>query len=482
MILYIIMAMTALSVIAFCKSQEMMNAWTMLHALSALLLSLSFLAQPLPLYYFESQFLFIDHLSVYEMLIAAFIFLIAAIYARGYVGCMIAHKEMHAKTLKPFYLAFNALMISIFMAFCANNLALFWLFTELTTLFSAILIVTPNAKENIAVALSYVFIASTSMLFSFIGLILLFGLTKHALGAGTLNWNQILAASAQLPPSALALTAIFLFIGFATKSGIVPFHSWLPHAHAIAPSVISTILSGVMLNVGMYGLLRVYAIMRPTAAQPIVSKLFITFGLLSIGLAALTMLTKRNLKRLIAFSSIENMGLLLVGIGIGTPAAIFWTLFHVLSHSFAKALLFLLSGIIRLEYHSVQADDVDHLLTRQPLASFGLILGGLAIIGTPMMPNFLSKMGILLQLGAISLPLVLLAALLFMLVAAAFALFMMNMFSRQREQGQTQRTFTVPLTMHLAILVLIFALLICGVVIPTPLKETLTQAVSNLNI
>ena len=483
MIIYLIIAIAALAVIAVCKSHEMMNLGTILHAALALLLALSFLRWELPVYYFANQALFLDHLSVYEMLIATFIFLLAAIYARGYIDHLVQHGEMHQKTVKSFYLALNALMTVILMAFCANNLALFWLFTELTTLFSAILIVTPNAKENIAVALSYVFIASTAMLFSFIGLILMFALTKHTLGTGTLNWSLILDQSAHLTPSALALAGIFLFIGLATKCGIAPFHSWLPHAHAIAPSVISTILSAVMLNVGMYGLLRVSALMRQTAAHGLMSTIFIGFGMFSIALSALTMLAKSNLKRLIAFSSIENMGLLLVGIGIGTPLAIFWTLFHVLSHSLAKALLFLLSGVIQLQYHSVQTDDIDDLFKWQPFASFGMIVGSLAVIGTPLMPTFLSKIGILFQLGTRSLPLLLLAAALFLLVAAAFALFMLKIFTPRT--GAAPRAivqFTTPATMNFALLVLLLALLICGVTVPVPLKTILHQAVSNLNL
>ncbi|GAK53195.1 hydrogenase subunit, NADH dehydrogenase subunit N-like protein [Candidatus Moduliflexus flocculans] len=481
MILYIFLTLVVMAAIALSKSHDMMNLWTVLHAAFALILSL-LLLRKLPVFYFDAQYMFIDHLSVFEMLIAAFIFLIAAIYARGYVEGMLRHQEMQAKTIKPFYLALNALMVSILLAFCSNNLALFWIFTELTTLFSAILIVTPNAKENIAVALSYVFMASTAMLFSFIGLILLFAVSKKTLGEGTLNWTTLTQHSAEFAPAMMSLAALFIFIGFATKSGVVPFHSWLPHAHAIAPSVISTILSAVMLNVGIYGLLRVYAILKPaTGSNGVFSTVCIAFGLLSIALSALTMLAKKNLKRLIAFSSVENMGLLLLGIGLGSPIAIFWVLFHVLGHSLAKALMFMLSGVIRLEYHQIHLDGVDHLLKRQPLASFGLIVGSLAVIGMPLSPIFMSKIGLMSELGSRSLPLLFVAIVLFMLVGAAFTRFMLTLFTQRRgDQNTTQ--FQTPFSIHLAIMILIFALILCGVALPSPLKTLLTDAVSNLNI
>jgi len=481
MMLYIFLVIVVIGAIVISKSHEMMNLWTILHAAFALILSL-LLLRKLPVFYFEGQYMFIDHLSVYEMLIASFIFLIAAIYAHGYVEGMVQHQEMQAKTIKPFYLALNALMVSILLAFCSNNLALFWIFTELTTLFSAILIVTPNAKENIAVALSYVFMASTAMLFSFVGLILLFAVSKSALSEGTLNWTTLTQHSAEFAPAMMSLAALFIFIGFATKSGVVPFHSWLPHAHAIAPSVISTILSAVMLNVGMYGLLRVYAVLKPaTGNNSVFSAVCIGFGLLSIAFSALTMLAKKNLKRLIAFSSVENMGLLLLGIGLGSPIAIFWVLFHVLGHSLAKALMFMLSGVIRLEYHQIHLDDVDYLLERQPFVSFGLIVGSLAVIGMPLSPIFMSKIGLMSELGSRSLPLLFLAILLFMLVGAAFTRFMITLFT-QRRGNQNTTKFQTPFSINLAILILILALIICGVALPSPLKTLLTHAVSNLNI
>ena len=481
MILYIFLTLVVMAAIALSKSHDMMNLWTVLHGAFTLILAL-LLLRKLPVFYFKDQAMFIDHLSVFEMLIAAFIFLIAAIYAHGYVEGMLRHQEMQAKTVKPFYLALNALMISILLAFCSNNLALFWIFTELTTLFSAILIVTPNAKENIAVALSYVFVASTAMLFSFIGLILLFAVSKNALNQGTLNWTTLTQHSAEFAPAMMSLAALFIFIGFATKSGIVPFHSWLPHAHAIAPSVISTILSAVMLNVGIYGLLRVYAILKPaTGSNGVFSAVCIAFGLLSIALSALTMLAKKNLKRLIAFSSVENMGLLLLGIGLGSPVAIFWVLFHVLGHSLAKALMFMLSGVIQLEYHHIHLDNTDHLLQRQPLASFGLIVGSLAVIGMPLSPIFMSKIGLMSELGSRSLPLLFMAIVLFMLVGAAFTRFMLTLFTQRRgDQNTTQ--FQTPFSIHLAIMILIFALILCGVALPSPLKTLLTDAVSSLNI
>ena len=141
-----------------------------------------------------------------------------------------------------------------------------------------------------------------------------------------------------------------IFIGFAAKSGIFPFHTWLPEAHAKAPSAVSAVLSGVLLNVGIYGIIRVFAIVHQTSAFAAVTPLLLLFGVLTIAIAAISMLPEKNLKKLIAFSSIENMGILLIGLAVATPLAIFWVIFHIMAHAFTKASLFFSAGILHRQY------------------------------------------------------------------------------------------------------------------------------------
>ena len=209
--------------------------------------------------------------------------------------------------------------------------------------------------------------------------------------------------------------------GLPRKAGIVPFHTWLPQAHAKAPSVISVLLSAVLLNIGIYGILRLYAVAHLTPAWHSVSLILIGFGALTIAVAALSMLPRGNVKKLIAFSSVEHMGFLLIGIGLGTPLVLFWVLFHILAHALVKTQLFFSSGILHQQYHSNQFEDMKDMFTLQPLAAWGLITGSMAIIGVPFFPVFLSKLNILIQLGNFSLPLLFFILLCFLLVAAAFA-------------------------------------------------------------
>ena len=391
--LYAAIGLTVLALIILAKTHNAMNALSKIHAASYFILTLYALSYSiLPAYYFADRYFFMDYLGAYEILISAFLFFLSAVYSKGYVEGLMKIGELDRGNLKLFYTAFNLLLIAVTYSFLSNNLALFWIFTELTTVFSAMLVVTLNAKKNIGAALKYIFIASTSMLFSFVGLIFIFTLTEHALGAGTLNWDVLMGNASQLSPKILFAAFAFLFIGFAAKSGIVPFHGWLPTVYAKAPSAISAILSGSVSSIGLYGILRAYAVLHQTTAASNVSFILLIFGFVSVAVAAFSMLAQINLKKLIAFSSIENAGIMLLGIWIGTPVAIFWVLFHMLAHALTKALLFFSGGVMHRQYGSMHVDKIKNALKLQPLASAGLIIGTAAIIGMPPFAIFLSKL------------------------------------------------------------------------------------------
>jgi hydrogenase-4 component F len=327
------LAMTLVRITDGQKRANYLNALSIGHSVVFLVLTIvALVALPLPSYFFV-RYMFVDTFSLYENLIACSVFVLASVYSRGYVRRLIQSGEIEVRELSLFYAAYNLLLTVVVFGFYSNNLALFWIFLELTTILSAVLIVTLNAKENIVAALKYLFTASTAMLFSIIGLILLFALTKHAGGVGVLNWDDLARQASTWAPGLFTFAFVFTFVGFAAKAGIVPFHTWLPQAHAKAPSVISVLLSSVLLNVGIYGIIKLYAIAHLTPAWHTVSTILIAFGGLTVAVAALSMLPRGNLKKLIAFSSVEHMGFLLIGIGLGTPLVLFWVLFHTLAHA-----------------------------------------------------------------------------------------------------------------------------------------------------
>ncbi|MGA9189214.1 MAG: proton-conducting transporter membrane subunit [Methanosarcina sp.] len=484
---YLAVGAVSLALILLSKSHRTMNAFSILHTLAFLVIGLyALLTTAVPAFEAGSEYFYLDHLSIYEVLIAALLFFLASIYANGYVESLMQAQELHRSNLKIFYTAFSLLLTTVTMAFFSDNLALFWIFAELTTVFSAALVAILSAKENIDAAFKYIFIASGAMLFSFIGLIFLYTLSGEVLGSGTLNWTVLTANATLLSPKMLTASFVFLFIGFAAKSGIFPFHTWLPDAHSKAPSAVSAILSGVLLNVGMYGILRMYAIVRQTQAEHLVSQFLMGFGLLTVAVAVLNMLLQKNLKMLIAFSSMEHMGIILLGIGVGTPLALFWTLFYVLAHSLTKASLFFSAGILHRQYESNLIKDMRDVLSLQPVAGWGFIIGSFAIVGMPPFPIFSAKFFILLEAFGFSKSLVFAVLLLLVIASAAFARFLIEAFTRSSKDtgiGESEtplHPYIVRKGMRFPILAIIFMILALGVFFPESLENLLNEIVHEL--
>ncbi|HEY3361423.1 MAG TPA: proton-conducting transporter membrane subunit [Methanosarcina sp.] len=484
---YLIVGAIALALITLSKSHRAMNAFFILHTLAFFAIGFyTLFTTAVPVFEAGSEYFYMDHLSLYEVLIAALLFFLASVYANGYVESLMQAQELHRNNLKIFYMVFSLLLTTVTLAFCSDNLALFWIFAELTTVFSAALVAILSARENIDAAIKYIFIASGAMLFSFIGLIFLYTLSGEVLGSGTLNWTLLFENAALLSPKMLTASFVFLFIGFAAKSGIFPFHTWLPDAHSKAPSAVSAILSGVLLNIGMYGILRMYAIVRQTQAEAMISQFLLGFGLLTVAVAVLNMLSQKNLKMLIAFSSVEHMGILLLGIGIGTPLALFWTLFYILAHSLTKAALFFSAGILHRQYKSNLIQDIKDVFSLQPIAGWGFILGSFAIIGMPPFPIFSAKFFILLEAFGFSKSLVFAVLLLLVIASAAFARFLIGAFTRSSKEAGIEGSeapllpYAVRNGMKFPILSILFLILALGVFFPEPLENLLNEIVYEL--
>lgn len=467
--------LTAL-IVAIVSSIRFMKAVTFLHALTiTVVFGYTLLATSLPVFFVGDLFLW-DTLAVYEILISAVIFLLASIYAIGYVDSLIKMGELNPKNVKFFYVIFNLLLLSVVLAFSANNLALLWIFAELTTLFSAILIVLLNAKENITAAIKYVFIASTAMIFSFMGMIFLVAASQQNIGISTLNWDLLLQNAKLLPPQLFVLSFILIFIGFAAKSGIVPFHTWLPPAYSKAPSIVNVLLSGSISNIGIYALIRMYAVAAQTSAKTFLSAILLIFGVISIGIAALSMVKRTNLKKLIAFSSIEHQGIMLVGISVG---AVFWVLAYIAAHTLAKTLLFFSAGVLHRQYRGVKSEFIHDIFSYQPLASWGLVAGSAAIIGLPLFPLFLPKFFILAKLGAFSSILLFVVLIFLLIVAGSISWFIINL---AKPRGKNIALYETPLSMKITLWLLIIFIIGLGVYFPEKLQAILRIAVQQLGL
>ncbi len=484
----VLTAVCALVMVAASRTHRQMNAVCILEGVLFLVLAGFVLLSGIPVSSFivRSQYFFIDHLGIYEVLITAVVFTLAAVYARGYVEGLLESRELGKGSLRLFYAAWALLLPIIVLAFFSDNLALFWIFAELTTVISAMLVAILYARENIDAAVKYIFIASVSMLFSFVGLIFLFEISRTATGSGTLNWTALIQQAPSFPAGMMVAAFALVFVGFAAKCGIFPFHTWLPEAHAKAPSAVSAVLSGVLLNVGMYGIIRVFAIVHQTPAVSTVAPLIALFGLFTVGIAAVSMLGEKNLKKLVAFSSVENMGILLLGIAVATPLAIFWVLFHVMAHSFTKASLFFSAGILHRQYRSPlssdAADEIRDVFRLQPLAAWGIIIGGLAITGMPLFPIFFSKLFILLQIGTVSLWEVLIVLVLLFIAASALGYYVITTFTQvsSPEHPTDIRQYPTPSGMKVPVIVLLCIILVLGIVFTNGEVTFLNQIVAEL--
>jgi len=486
---YVFCAVIALIFVAFSRTHRQMNATAIcLGLLYGAITGYILLCMQVPVNTFlvGSGYFFIDHLGLFEVIVATVIFTLAAVYARGYVENLLTSGELETGSLKIFYASWCLLELIIVIAFYADNLALFWIFAEMTTIISAMLVAILSAKENIDAALKYIFVASVAMLLAFVGLIFLFEIARSTQGTGTLNWTVLMQQASTFPPGMMITAFTLIFIGFAAKSGIFPFHTWLPEAHAKAPSAVSAVLSGVLLNVGIYGIIRVFAIVHQTSAFTTVTPLILLFGIFSIAIAAVSMLPEKNLKKLIAFSSIENMGILLVGLAIATPLAIFWVIFHVMAHAFTKASLFLSAGILHRQYKSHLSadapDDIHDVFRFQPLAAWGIILGGLAIVGMPPFMVFFSKFFILLNLGSLSLWALALVLVLIFIATAALGYFVITTFTRVTPPGEHVDLvpYQTPLSMKAPIVILLALILTLGILFPTEGSTFISQIVTEL--
>lgn len=472
LVAYMVATVIAIAAIAACRTNRQMNAISVAHGLAFVAVTVTALvAVPLPISSFVigSQYFFIDHFGFFEILIAVIIFFLGSVYAGGYVESLLSSGELEKGSLKLFYGVWCLLLLIVVLAFASDNLALFWIFAELTTILSAMLVAVLSAKENIDAAIKYIFIASTAMLFSFVGYIFLFETSRSVLVAGSLNWTVLIQHAAGFPPSMMIAVFALVFIGFSAKSGIFPFHTWLPEAHAKAPSAVSGVLSGVLLNIGIYAIIRTAALVHQTTAMALASPFLLLFGTLTIGIAAFSMLPQKNLKKLIAFSSIENMGITLIGLAVATPVALFWVIFHVMAHAFTKANLFFSAGILHRQYHSKFSgdapDEIHDVFRYQPLAAWGIIIGGLAIIGMPPSPVFFSKIFILMQLGTVNMWALPVILVLLFIAAGALGYFVIIAFTQVSKQETTPefQHYPAPLSMKAPVVVLIAIVVTLGI-------------------
>jgi len=297
----------------------------------------------------------------------------------------------------PFLPLFHLFIFTMLGAVTTDDVGIMWVAVEGTTLASVFLVNAERSRESLEAAYKYLLICSVGITLAFVGTVLVYFGDVGALGhvEHVLRWTTLRALAPTLPARLVEVAFVFLLVGYGTKAGLAPMHTWLPDAHSEAPAPVSALMSGVLLSVGLYAVLRFKTVVDLAAGPEFSSRLLQAVGLASIAVAALFLWGSTNFKRMLAYSSIEHLGLVALGLGFGGAWGVAGALLHVANHALAKATLFVLAGRIRTAYGSAEIASVRGLREAMPLTSRGFLAAMLALMGLPPFGLFVSEVMII---------------------------------------------------------------------------------------
>lgn len=352
------------------------------------------------------EIVYIDALSSVILFIIGTVGLACSLYMRSYMDEQVAQGVIEANRLNLFFFLFHMFILAMVVATIANSLGVQWVAIEATTLATTFLIAFWRRRESLEAGWKYLILCSVGISLALFGVVLMYYSSLRVLGdvSSALNITQLQQIADQLDPHILKLAFVFLFVGYGTKVGLVPMHSWLPDAYTEAPAPVAAMLAGVLETVAVYAILRSRGIVDQAVSPEFTGGLLALFGLLSFALAAFFILLQHNYKRLFAYSSIEHMGLAMIGFGVGGPIGNFGGLFHLVNHAFAKSLAFFAAGNIHRRFKTVEIDQVHGLITVLPWSALALIVAGLALAALPPFALFASEMQIITALGTAGIP------------------------------------------------------------------------------
>ncbi len=337
-----------------------------------------------------------DGLSVLVALITAGVGAAAALYSVSYLRVDMRGRDLDRGAglgdLRRYYALFHTFVFTMFAVSLANNLGLMWVAIEGATLASLFLVSYYRTREALEASWKYVVVGSVGLALGLFGTILVYAAAVPVLG-GTfdMNWTNLTAVASQLNGSLMRLAFLFILVGYGTKAALAPMHTWLPDAHSEAPSPVSALLSGVLVNCGMYGILRVYALAAPSAGRAGLNELFLGFGILSLVVGTFFVLRQADYKRMLAYSSVEQMGLVTLAVAFGGPLGLYAAMLQMIGHALAKSMMFFASGHVLLRYETRQVEHVSGAVLALPYSGVALLLGALALSGAPPFGLFVSE-------------------------------------------------------------------------------------------
>jgi hydrogenase-4 component F len=337
------------------------------------------------------------------------------------LGSAEAPRQVPPDQARRFYPLLHLFVFTMLLALATDELGLMWVAVEGTTLASVFLVGLERTRASLEASYKYLLICSVGIAIAFLGTVLVYFADVQQFGdeVHALRWTTLVRLAPALPARVVELAFIFLLIGYGTKAGLAPMHTWLPDAHSEAPAPVSALMSGVLLSVGLYAILRFKPVVDLAAGPDFAQRLLLALGLLSLGVAAAFLWAPRNYKRMLAYSSVEHLGLVCLGLGFGGAWGTVGAVLHIANHALAKSVLFLLAGRIRLAYGTADIAAVRGLARSMPVTGRGFLLALLALLGLPPFGLFVSELMILgagIQAGYAGL-----TALAFGLLVIAFA-------------------------------------------------------------
>jgi hydrogenase-4 component F len=413
-----------------------------------------------------TPFLLIDDFNIYLVALTAFVAFTTSLFSARYVLHEVASGRLAARYLRFYHAMYQAFTFTMLLALTANNLGVMWVALEGATLATVLMVGLYRTHEALEAAWKYFILCGVGIALALFGTTLMYLAAQPVMGEGlgAMTWSELLPRVREFSPAILNLAFVFLLVGYGTKVGLAPLHAWLPDAHAEGPTPISAVLSGLLLNVALYVVLRFKMLLagNPLALAP--GPLMVTMGLASLLLASFMLYRRRDIKRMFAYSSIEHMGIITFAFGMGGVFANFAGLLHMTMHSLTKSAIFFAVGHISQIKGTQKIAEIKGLTSTQPLLGWALVIGVVAIAGLPPFGVFMSEF-LVLTITFSRQPVLALLLLLGLLVAfgALVSRLQSLAFGPGEGGGKASSVALLPLFVHFA------AVLVAGAYLPGPL-------------
>ncbi len=414
----------------------------------------------------SGRYLLVDDLNIVFVVLNTFVAFTTSVFSASYIAHELETGRLTSTHLRFYHTMYQVLLGAMNLALVANNIGLMWVAIEVATLTTVLMVGIYRTDRALEAAWKYFILGSVGIALALFGTILIYMAARPVVGEGLngMVWTVLIAHVSEFDPALLNLAFVFLLLGYGTKVGLAPLHAWLPDAHAEGPTPISAVLSGLLLNVALYAVLRFKLLMaaNPRAIAP--GPLMATLGLLSLVFAGFMLYRRTDIKRMFAYSSIEHMGIIAFAFGMGGTLANFAGLLHMTMHSLTKSAIFFAVGQIAQAKGTQKIADIRGLTVTHPLLGWGLVVGVIAIAGMPPTGVFMSEFLIVSSTVAHA-PLLAVPLTLGLLVAFGALLWRLHGLAFGEPTGSlaSVKASSLPLATHLGLV------LAAGIYLPPPL-------------